>query len=204
VQSATKPDQLAYADEFRVLKRRHDTFRWVPAVSRVEAAPEFYPGRIDRNLLDVAVPGVAHSVVCMCGPERMIAATREVLEAMGVPRAQVRYELFEAAIAASGADAAAEAAAEPQAAGGSLPIVTFNRTGAAVPAPAGKSLLEVAERSGVSIPSLCRAGVCGTCRTKVTSGDVHCQSTALDDEDAANGYVLACVAHATSDCAVDA
>jgi ferredoxin-NADP reductase len=205
VQSATKPDQLAYADEFRVLKRRHETFRWVPAVSRVEAAPEFYPGRIDHHLLGVAVPAIEHSVVCICGPERMIAATREVLAAMGVPKAQVRYELFEAAIAASGADAApAEEPAAAAAAGGSAPTVTFNRSGAAAPSPPGKSLLEVAERSGVSIPSLCRAGVCGTCRTKVTSGDVRCQSTALDDEDAANGYVLACVAHATSDCAVDA
>jgi ferredoxin-NADP reductase len=201
VQSATKPDQLAYADEFRVLKRRHSGFRWVPAVSRVEAPPEFYPGRIDRHLLGVAVPGIEHSVVCICGPERMISATREVLASMGVPKSQVRYELFEAAVASSGTEVAE---ADAPAAGAEAPTVTFNRSGAEVASTPGTSLLEIAERSGVNIPSLCRAGVCGTCRTKVTSGDVHCHSTLLDDEDAANGIVLACVAHAKSDCSVDA
>jgi ferredoxin-NADP reductase len=201
VHSATRPEGLAYADEFRVLQRRHDVFRWMPAVSGVEAAPEFYPGRIDRGLLGVAVPGLADSVVCLCGPAQMIAATRDLLESLGVPKPQVRFELFEAAIAAAGADAAPP---EPPPHDDAAPIVTFSRSGASTPAPAGQTLLDVAERSGVDIPSLCRAGVCGTCRTRVTAGDVHCQSTALGEDESADGYVLACVSHARSDCAIDA
>ena len=78
-----------------------------------------------------------------------------------MPRPQVRFELFEAAIASAGADAEAEPAPADDAA----PIVTFTRTGTAIPAQAGQTLLDVAESSGVAIPSLCRAGVCGTCRT---------------------------------------
>lgn len=201
VQSASRPEGLAYADEFRVLQRRHDTFRWVPAVSRAEAASEYYPGRIDRELLGVAVPGLAHSVICICGPSEMISTTRDLLESSGVPKAQVRFELFEAAVAAAGADAPPP---ELPPADDSAPIVTFSRSGAAIPAPAGQTLLDIAERSGVAIPSLCRAGVCGTCRTRVTSGDVHCHSTTLDDDETAEGYVLACVAHARTDCAIDA
>jgi len=199
VQSAHCAEGLAFADEMRLLSRRHANFRWVPAVSRGDAGGEFYPGRIDRALLDVAVPDLVHSVVCLCGPGAMIEDTREVLAASGVPRAQVRFELFEAAIASAGA--AAEAEPPPD---DSTPIITFSRTGTAIPAPAGQTVLDVAERSGIAIPSLCRAGVCGTCRTRVTTGDVHCRSTALDPDDAADGYVLACVAHARTDCAVDA
>jgi ferredoxin-NADP reductase len=201
VQSANRPEGLAYADEFRVLQRRHDSFRWVPAVSRAGAGPEFYPGRIDRGLLGVAVPGLAHSVVCICGPARMISATRDVLESSGVPKPQIRFELFEAAVAAAGADAPLP---KLPPADDSAPIITFSRSGAAIPAPAGQTVLDIAERSGVEIPSLCRAGVCGTCRTRVTSGDVQCHSTTLDQDESEAGYVLACVAHARTDCAVDA
>ena len=101
-----------------------------------------------------------------------------MLDAIGVPKPQIRFELFEAAVAAVGRRRAARRSSPP--ADDSAPIVTFSRSGAAIPAPAGQTVLDVAERSGVAIPSLCRAGVCGTCRTRVTSGDVRCQSTTLD------------------------
>jgi ferredoxin-NADP reductase len=196
VQSASRPEGLAFADEFRVLQRRHDSFRWVPAVSRVEAAPEFYPGRIDGGLLGVAVPGLAHSVICLCGPAEMISTTRDLLESSGVPKAQVRFELFEAAVAAAGADAPPP---ELPPADDSAPIVTFSRSGAAIPAPAGQTLLDIAERSGVEIPSLCRAGVCGTCRTRVTRA-----THATDDDDDETPRATCRVAPTRTDCAIDA
>ena len=51
-------------------------------------------------------------------------------------------------------------------------------------------------------PSLCRAGVCGTCRTRLVSGDVRCSSDALDAHDREAG-LRAAVRHlgATTDCA---
>ena len=39
VQSANRPEGLAFADELRVLQRRHAAFRWVPAVSRGGRGP---------------------------------------------------------------------------------------------------------------------------------------------------------------------
>ena len=77
------------------------------------------------------------------------------------------------------------------------------RSGRSVRAARGQTVLEAAEAGGVAIDSLCRAGVCGTCRTRVVEGDVDCDSTALDEADRAGGYVLACVAHVAGDCAVD-
>lgn len=53
----------------------------------------------------------------------------------------------------------------------------------------------------MDIPTLCRAGVCGTCRTKV-DGEVECD--AGSDADRANGYVLACVSTVRGRCVVDA
>jgi NADH oxidoreductase Hcr len=68
----------------------------------------------------------------------------------------------------------------------------------------GQTLLEAAESCNADIPSLCRAGVCGTCRTRVVSGDTDCRSTTLPEQDIRDGYVLPCVTHVGSDCTVDA
>ena len=56
---------------------------------------------------------------------------------------------------------------------------------------------------GVEIDSLCRSGVCGTCRTRVVDGDVDCESGVLDDGDREQGWVLACVSQIRSDCTVE-
>jgi ferredoxin len=72
-----------------------------------------------------------------------------------------------------------------------------------VPVARGQTLLEAADASGLEIPSLCRAGVCGTCRTRVVEGDVRCEGGVLDEADRASGYVLACVASPRSDCVIE-
>ena len=82
--------------------------------------------------------------------------------------------------------------------------MTCARSKKAVRAHAGQTLLDAAESGGVAIDSLCRSGVCGTCRTRVIRGDVRCESTVLDEADRASGHVLACVAHVHGDCEVDA
>lgn len=203
LQSARHVDGLAYRDELRVLERRHPQFRWFPVVSGGAEEAGCYPGRIDESLVRTALPNVATSVVLMCGPEQMIADLRRLLASIGVPHDHVRSELFEAVAAATGATPGAGQALRPEAT--TLPaVVSFARSRVIRTATAGDTLLEAAEASGVQIPTLCRAGVCGTCRTRVIEGEVDCQSDALGPDSATSGYVLACVAQLRSDCTVEA
>ena len=67
----------------------------------------------------------------------------------------------------------------------------------------GQTLLEAAEEGGVAVDSLCRAGVCGTCRVQVSEGDVDCESDTLDADDQSQGFVLACVTTTRTDCTVN-
>ena len=69
---------------------------------------------------------------------------------------------------------------------------------------ASQTLLDAAETAGADIPTLCRAGVCGTCRTRLVSGDARCTSDALDERDREAGFVLPCVTWAQGDCALEA
>jgi ring-1,2-phenylacetyl-CoA epoxidase subunit PaaE len=69
-----------------------------------------------------------------------------------------------------------------------------------VMAKAAASVLEAAEAAGLDLPSLCRAGLCATCRARVTSGSVEMQvNMVLEPEELAAGYVLACQSRPLSD-----
>ena len=68
-------------------------------------------------------------------------------------------------------------------------------------------LADAAYRQKVNIPLDCRDGACGTCRGLCESGQYEMPpesyiEDALDEKDAAAGYVLACQMRPTSDCVV--
>jgi ferredoxin len=58
------------------------------------------------------------------------------------------------------------------------------------------TVLAVAKRSGLNIPSGCTFGLCGTCKVKKTSGEVHMvHNGGISEDDIAAGYILACCSH---------
>ena len=201
---ARREEQLAFRDEIAALARRHPQVRVIFGATEGPGHTGIYPGRIDEALIRTAMPNVRDAIALICGPEPMIDGMRRVLAAMDVPPGQIRFERFQAAVAAAGAEACERAAGSGGAAHHDSYDVRCVRSNRSVRAAHGQTLLEAAEAGGVTIDSLCRAGVCGTCRTRVVQGDVACESTALDEADHASGYVLACVAHISGPCVVEA
>jgi ferredoxin-NADP reductase len=200
--SAQTEQGLAFRDELRSVARRHPHVRVVFAVTRGASAADVFPGRIDESLIQATVPDVTRAIAMICGPAAMIDAMRGLLGGLGLAPAQIRSEVFEQAVAAASGLHRAGGSELPAGAGASHRIQCA-RSGAAVRAEAGQTLLEAAEAGGVDIDSLCRSGVCGTCRTRVIEGDAECDSTILDDAERKDGYVLACVTHLRSDCVVE-
>jgi len=206
--SARDAVDLAFGDELHTLARRHPQIRVAMTTTRGRGQGLTH-GRIDRHLITTAAPELASSIVLMCGPQAMIDELRATLAALGLAESQVRSEYFEAAVAAStklrqerdiGAGANVETIADEPA----NVVIQFTRSNRKVDACGRAMLLDVAERGGVEIPSLCRAGVCGTCRTRVVSGDVVCDADLLNANERDQGFVLACVACVVGDCAVEA
>lgn len=189
--SAKTAQQVPFFDELRVLARRHPQFRLAIALSAGTTDTRFLSGRIDRNAIESVVARPLECVYMLCGPLPMIEEMRRVLDAIGVPSSQVHFEKFETAVSL------ATAAVGPV----RMTLLKRKRT---VDVIEGQTILEAAEAAGESLPSMCRVGVCGTCRIRVVSGNVDGDFDSLDAEDQAAGFVLACVARPGTDCAVEA
>jgi ferredoxin-NADP reductase len=211
--SAKTEADIAFRHELALVARRHPQVRVVIALTRSSGSPQFYAGRIDEKLIRQVVPDPSQSLFYVCGPLAMIDGTKALLGRLGVPAAQVRSEAFEAAVASARAAAPAPEPAShevrapvPVVAGparGGAARVQLSVSGKTVTLARGQTLLEAAEAVSVEIPNSCRAGVCGTCRTRVVSGEVECEADAMVESDREQGYVFPCVAWAKGDCVLE-
>ena len=113
-----------------------------------------------------------------------MTAVRAAAHAAGLPDERVRFERFVAA--------AASAPNRPVA-------VTLGRSGKRIAVAADQSILDAVEAAGVSVPSGCRGGTCGTCQVKVVSGaPEHRDSTLSDADREVAGLMCICVSRAKS------
>lgn len=196
---------VAFRDELRLIARHHPQVRVCVTTTRGPHEAGHLSGRIDGRMISEQVPDLTNTIFMLCGPGPMIEGVKKTLAELGVPDAQVRSEAFEAAIASS------TTTVTPLAADDSLPAPTGSsfqlhlvETGATLAASCSSTLLESCEAGGVPLSAVCRAGVCGSCRTRLASGKVRCESETLDETDRAAGYILPCVSWPEEDCALEA
>ena len=79
-------------------------------------------------------------------------------------------------------------------------VTIANRDNAVYEVDARRPLLDSLRDQGVDLPYGCKNGGCITCAAKLTDGQVdQRRQVALNNRQIANGYVILCVARATSD-----
>ncbi|MFA6956981.1 MAG: 2Fe-2S iron-sulfur cluster-binding protein [Thermoanaerobaculia bacterium] len=198
--SAKTEAQVPFLRELRLLAGRHPSFRLAIALSQSPSLDGYYPGRIDGSLIETVAGDVRESVCLICGPLPMIDDTVRTLAGLGVPRERIRFEKFEAATAS----AKSLASETSRAVSGEPVCLKLRKRGKVVTVAEGQSILDAIESAGEELPSFCRAGVCGTCRTRIVDGEVEGEFDAIGEEDRANGFVLACVARPMTSCVLDA
>lgn len=187
-----RAETVMFADELADLKDRYPArLELMHVLSREPREAELFTGRLDeaklRELLEI-VPPARHW--WLCGPFEMVSGARELLRELGVEDARVHQELFYVD------DVPPEPVRheEPNFDGGGC-TVTVVLDGRSTTAAIGYDtpVLDGAQRARPDLPFACKGGVCGTCRAKVTSGEVRMRRNfALEDSEVAEGFVVTC------------
>jgi len=156
---------------------------------------ELFNGMLNRERLEEAIPSLVPDAPevdgwFICGPGPMMDAAEGALLDRKVPKERIHIERFTADRPA-GAVVKEMAQLQTQAEGLSVSVTLDGRT-RRVPFSAG-NILDSARASGLPAPFACKAGVCATCRAKVTGGKVEMAvHYGLTDDEVAEGYVLTC------------
>jgi ferredoxin-NADP reductase len=94
--SCRAQDDMAYLEEFQVLDKRSDRFRFLPICTREEEGSSWggMRGHVTSDILDREIPSFEGAICYLCGPLNFMEAMREILEAKGVPKERIRMERF--------------------------------------------------------------------------------------------------------------
>jgi ring-1,2-phenylacetyl-CoA epoxidase subunit PaaE len=191
---------VMFADEIADLKDRYPTrLQLIHVMSREAQEVELFTGRLDASKLRALLPATCQVDAVddwwLCGPFGMIVDAVATLRTFGVADDRIHRELFYVE------DDAPPPAVhhEAEVSGAS---VTVRLDGRATTTTVAKDvpILDGAQRVRPDLPFACKGGVCGTCRAKVTAGEVRMRRNfALEDSELAAGFVLTCQALAISD-----
>jgi len=131
-----------------------------------------HPGRVDIELLRTQLPDKPYHFY-ICGPTSMLESLVPALEDWGFDETQIHFEAFgPASIKRRHANTAVTEAQDDPAINACM-VVNFAQSGQQFQwQPFTSNLLAFAEAKGVSVNAGCRAGSCGSCQTKLISGEV--------------------------------
>lgn len=193
---------IMFRDELEDLKNRY--MRRFSLIHVLETGQDIdlFSGRVDgdkcaalfKSWIDISSVDMA----LICGPEPMMLAISQALETHGVPKAHIRFELFGAGQQGRLAQQAITSNAEDTA--DTRAHITIDGTTHYLELARDVPVLQAAIDAGLDPPFACRAGVCSTCKAKVTNGEYQMLiNHALEDYEVEAGYVLTCQCYPLSD-----
>lgn len=195
-------EYIIFREELEELKNLHPTrFSLHHILSRETPSSPIFQGRINGEKCTQYANAFFNpkyvEAFFICGPEEMIFSVKDSLEALGVDKKRILFELFTTPGAKKRIVKKVEESAGFQA---EISILQDDmRYDFMVPSD-GSTILDAATRAGADLPYACKGGVCSTCRAKVVEGEVEMDVCyGLEEDELAAGYVLTCQAHPKTD-----
>lgn len=197
VHHARTPADIIFRDELRVIEAEHPGVR-VVVVCEDDAERERWTGPRGRvtlpMLLDVA-PDLIDREVFTCGPAPYMEAVRGLLAQAGADPDRCHEESFDLTTGAAPVTTST----------GPTYTVELRRSGRTVECGEDTTLLAAAAQAGLSLPSSCQEGMCGTCKTTVLSGRVEMNHAGgIRPREIAQDKILLCCSTPCEDLVLDA
>jgi ring-1,2-phenylacetyl-CoA epoxidase subunit PaaE len=190
-----RTNTVMFADELADLKDAHGPrLQLVHVLSREPRDAELTSGRLDGDRLRALVENLVEVERVdhwwLCGPHGMVSDARDLLTELGVPAEKVHQELFYVDdVPPQPVRGDDQAVTGPS----SQVTVVLDGRSTTLALPKDETVLDSAQRVRSDLPFACKGGVCGTCRARVTDGEVEMRRNyALEAKEVDAGYVLTC------------
>jgi ring-1,2-phenylacetyl-CoA epoxidase subunit PaaE len=190
-----RTNTVMFADELADLKDRYGPrLQLVHVLSREPRDAEITSGRLDESRLRALVTNLVDAEHVdhwwLCGPHGMVTDARALLTELAVPREKVHQELFYVDdVPPQPVRGDEEVLTGPSS---QVTVVLDGRT-TSLALPRDVPVLDSAQKVRGDLPFACKGGVCGTCRARVTAGEVRMlRNYALETNEIEAGYVLTC------------
>ena len=187
---------IIFLEALAALKDRYlDRFEIYHFLDAEEQDIELFNGMLTRERLEDAIPALVPDAAevdgwFICGPGPMMDAAEGALLDRNIAKDRIHIERFTADRPAGSVSREIEQL-QSEAAGVTVSVTLDGRT-RRVPFSEA-NILDSALAAGLRAPFACKAGVCATCRAKVTKGKVEMAARyGLTDDEVAEGYVLTC------------
>lgn len=178
-----------------------DRLTLLHVLSRQAQETDLLEGRIDKEkvfqIVDALLPVGSLDEVFICGPEGMIDSVEGALKELGVDEQRIYTERFMTGASEHHTQNTVKnkIKAEPKAEKDIEVAVTLDGMVHEVMISGEEPILDALIAEGLDVPYSCKAGVCSTCRAKVTEGETEMEKNfTLDDAAVAEGHILSCQA----------
>ena len=198
---------MMFRERLCFLKNKYiERFKWINFFTKEENEAEILNGRISaQKIIDLDAVKMINiqsvSDVFVCGPEEMTLDIAKTFEFWGFDKSQIHYELFFSGLAEK--EAEKNQAKRAQKYGKKIAHVAVKVAGRKTLVElemGGDNILDAAIEHGADLPFSCKAGVCATCKAKVTKGKVEMDMNhSLTEQEIDEGMILACQAHPVTD-----
>ncbi|MEH6443513.1 MAG: iron-sulfur cluster-binding domain-containing protein [Oceanospirillaceae bacterium] len=187
LQQASTPSDILCREELLAMNSRLPKLKYLDWVSNLADKQHWkgLQGRITFDKLQSTVPDITQRTVLCCGPQQFTDNIRSIYKDLGGDDDNFLTESFtpEPLNKSTTVEGFASDSQEFVIELDGRQFTTNNH----------ESIISAAARSGVIIPSACRAGVCGTCKLKVLEGQTTMQQNGgLSLKEEAQNYILSC------------
>jgi ring-1,2-phenylacetyl-CoA epoxidase subunit PaaE len=191
------PEETIFHNELHDLQLKYVGRFFVHYVYSQTKADDALFGRIEKSAVNFVLNNKhkekEFDKFYLCGPEEMINLVSDVLKEHNIAEKNIKFELFSTSVALDNPEAASHT-------GHTKITVMVDDDETTFEMSQKQTLLEAALKQGIDAPYSCQGGICSSCLARITKGTAEMKKNSiLTDGEIAEGLILTCQAHPTSE-----